>query len=98
MEKNAQTAVEMMTKTGISALRRHLLSEFDMRSEFSFINIDANDPVWQIVDRLWKTLIFRPDVASRVEQLCRGPDILLQPFADLLREAIDAGDWPQDLW
>ena len=96
MTENASEAVKLMSKDGVRNLRRHLLGEIHM--EFSFINIDANDRESEIVDRLWNTLIFRPDMASRVEQLCRGRDIKLEPFADLLREAIDAGDWPQDLW
>ena len=98
MEKNAQKAVMSMSKTDILLLKQSLLSEFHMDSELSFINIDANDPEREIVARLWNVLIFRPDVVSRVEQLCRGKDILLQPFANLLQEAIEAAEWPQDLW
>ena len=101
MEKNASKAVKSMSKTDILLLKGHLLSKCHMHSEFSFINIDANDPECEIVDRLWNILIFRPDVASKVEHLCRGGDggdIKLPTFANLLQKAIDAGDWPQDLW
>ena len=69
-----------------------------MEYEISYIHIDANDPELEMVSRLWNVLIFRPDIASFVEEACRGGDILLIPFADLLREAIDAADFPKGIW
>ena len=100
MRKNAPQAVELMMRHHVSTLRRHLFAEEDlMKYEFFFIDVDNNSvPERDIVARLWKTLTYRPDVAPRVEQLCQGEDIGQERFADFLREATEAADWPEDLW
>lgn len=98
MERNAPEAVDLLTETDVRVLKQYLRAECHMDSEINFIHIDANDPEREIVDRLWNVLTFRPDVASGVEQRCRGKSINMIPFADLLRKAIEAADWPEDLW
>ena len=88
-----------MMRHHVSTLRRHLFAEEDlMKYEFFFIDVGASVPERDIVARLWNTLTYRPDVAPRVEQLCRGEDIGQERFANLLQEATEAANWPEDLW
>ena len=93
MERSRPKAVRHMSRAGMAFLKPFLLD-----FEISFINIDANDPEWEIVDRLWNVLIFRPDIATDIEAACRGADIRMDTIADLLRAAIEAADWPEGLW
>ena len=44
----------------------------------------------------WRSLIFRPDVAERVAELCGDPEDVGRPrAAAMLREAME---WSDDIW
>lgn len=82
----------------VRALRRLLLAREVLQLEFSFVDVDANDPERDIIARLWNVLTFRPDASHTVERLCRSDEIGVDAFADLLREASDAADWSEHFW
>ena len=98
MKDCAPLAAGLMRREHLQRLRRHLHQENEMDFEFFYIRIDADEAEREVVARLWRVLMFRPDVARRVRQLCQSKELMLQPFADLLRRAIDAADWPEDFW
>ena len=77
----------------------HLLAEQAMQSEMEFAD-PKNEFTrsYEVTERFWDAMVFRPDMAPRVLELMRSKDLLLLGAADKLQEAIEAAGWPQGMW
>ena len=96
MKKKTPAAVKGMDKIGVESLLRHLRAKCEVDCELYYINVDANDAPNKIISRLWDVVTYRPDLARRVEELCRDREVGRPKFADLLRNAIKVANWPLD--